>query len=156
MVENPDLLAVVVFVVIVVQNILQRSAKLLARSVMDVANQTILYPCVDLAIDLNLKTKETCHSTNKPSGTKQNQQNRSHHDFYEVNQNNTDSYDYEQDSVTMVFNMQFRNKNVMFDEISLEPSLQHALTDLHVSDSGSRGKIFCFKVDSGACGNLLP
>ena len=58
-VENPNLLAIVVFVVIVVQSILQGSAKLLARSVMDVANQTILYPCVDLGIDLNLKTKET-------------------------------------------------------------------------------------------------
>ena len=97
------------------------------------------------------------HSTNKPSGTKQNQQNRSCHDFYEVNhQSNTDSYDYEQDSVTIVFNMQFRNKNVMFDEISSQPSLQHALTDLHVSDNGSRGKTFHFKVDTGACSNLLP
>ena len=79
------------------------------------------------------------------------------HDFYEVNhQSNTDSYDYEQDSVTIVFNMQLRNKNVMFDEISSQPSLQHALTDLHVSDNGSRGKTFHFKVDTGACGNLLP
>ena len=43
---------------------------------------------------------------NKSNGTKQNQQNRSCRDFYKVNhQNNTDSYDYEQDSVTMVFNM---------------------------------------------------
>ena len=51
------------------------------------------------------------HGTNKPNGAKQNQQNRSHHDFYEVNhQNNTDSYDCEQDSVTMVFNIQFRKK----------------------------------------------
>ena len=97
------------------------------------------------------------HSTNKPSSTKQNQQNRSHHDFYEVNhQSNTDSYDYEQDSVTIVFNMQLRNKNVMFGEISSQPSLQCALTDLHVSDNGSRGKTFHFKVDTGACGNLLP
>ena len=61
-VENPDLLAMVVFVVIVVQNILQGSAKLLARSVMDVANQIILYPCVDPGINLNLKTKETFHT----------------------------------------------------------------------------------------------
>ena len=61
-VENPDLLAMVVFVVIVVQNILQGCVQLLARSVMDVANQTILYPCVDLGIDLNLKTKETFHT----------------------------------------------------------------------------------------------
>ena len=97
------------------------------------------------------------HNTNKPSGTKQNQQNRSCHDFYEVNhQSNTDSCDYEQDSVTIMFIMQLRNKNVMFDEISSQPSLQHALTDLHVSDGGSKGKTFCFKVDTGACGNLLP
>ena len=54
----------------------------------------------------------------------------------------------------MVFNMQFRNRNVMFDEISSQPSLQHALTDLYVSD-GSAGKTFHFKVDTGACGNLL-
>ena len=52
--------------------------------------------------------------------------------------------------------MQFRKKNVMFDEISSQPSLQHALTDLHVSASSSRGKTFCFKVDTGVCGNLLP
>ena len=45
---------------------------------------------------------------------------------------------------------------MMFDEISSQPSLCHALTDLHVSDSGSRGKTFCFKVDTGVCGNLLP
>ena len=43
----------------------------------------------------------------------------------------------------------------MFDEISSQPSLQHSLTDLYVSD-GSKGKTFCFKVDTGACGNLLP
>ena len=95
------------------------------------------------------------HSTNKPNGTKQNQQNRSLHDFYEVN-HQSNSYDYEQDSITIVFNMQFRKKNIMFDEISSQPSLQHALTDLHVLDSNSRGKTFCFKVDTGACGNLLP
>ena len=96
------------------------------------------------------------HSTNKPSDTKQNQQHRSRRDFCEVNhQSNTDTYDYEQDSVTIVFNTQLRNKNVMFDEISSQPSLQRALTDLYVSD-GSAGKTFHFKVDTGACGNLLP
>ena len=51
--------------------------------------------------------------------------------------------------------MQFRNKNVMFDEISPQLSLQHALTDLHVLVSNSRGKTFHFKVNTGACGNLL-
>ena len=71
--------------------------------------------------------------------------------------NNQDNFkfDYEQDSITIVFNMQYRNKNVMFDEISSQPSLQCALKDLHVSD-GSNGKTFHFKVDTGACGNLLP
>ena len=44
---------------------------------------------------------------------------------------------------------------MMFDEISSQPSLQCALRDLHVSD-GSNGKMFCFKVDTGVCGNLLP
>ena len=69
------------------------------------------------------------HATNKPPGGKQNQnqnqsQNRSHHDFYEVNNQDNFEFDYEQDSVTMVFNTQFRNRNVMFDEISSQPSLQ--------------------------------
>ena len=44
----------------------------------------------------------------------------------------------------------------MFDEISSQPSLQHALTDLHVSAAGSNGKTFHFKVYTGTCGNLLP
>ena len=98
------------------------------------------------------------HATNKPHGSKQNQnqsQTRSHHDFYEVNNQDNFKFDYEQDSITVVFNTQFRNKNVMFDEISSQPSLQCALTDLHVSD-GSNGKTFHFKVDTGAFDNLLP
>ena len=98
----------------------------------------------------------TPHATKKPHGSKQIQnQNRSHHDFCEVNNQDNFEFDYEQDSITMVFNMQFRNKNVMFDEISSQPSLQHALTDLHVSAAGSNGKTFHFKVDTGTCGNLL-
>ena len=69
------------------------------------------------------------HATNKPSGGKQNQnqnqsQNRSHHYFYKVNNQDNFEFDYEQDSVAMVFNTQFRNRNVMFDEISSQPSLQ--------------------------------
>ena len=44
---------------------------------------------------------------------------------------------------------------MMFDEISSQPSLQRALTDLHVSD-GSNGKTFSFRVGTGVCGNLLP
>ena len=42
----------------------------------------------------------------------------------------------------------------MFAEISSQPSLQHALTDLYVSDR-SAGKTFHFKVNTGAYGNLL-
>ena len=108
----------VVLVVIVVPNTLQGDVKPLARSVMDVANQTILYPCVDPRIDLNLKAKGTLTICMFPTSLMVVSRIRikakigSHDDFYEVNQNNTDSYDYEQDSVTIVFNMQFRNKNM--------------------------------------------
>ena len=51
-----------------------------------------------------------------------------------------------------------RDKNVMFDEITSCPNLQHALTDLHVSEPGCNlnGRNIHFKVDTGACGNLLP
>lgn len=51
-----------------------------------------------------------------------------------------------------------RDKNVMFDEITSHPNLQHALTDLHVSEPGSNsnGRSIHFKVDTGACDNLLP
>ena len=51
-----------------------------------------------------------------------------------------------------------RDKNVMFDEITSCPNLQHALTDLHMSEPGcnSNGRNIHFKVDTGACGNLLP
>ena len=47
----------------------------------------------------------------------------------------------------------------MFDEISTAPSLQHILTDLHIKPIGVSQSDWlkeCFKVDSGACGNLMP
>ena len=47
----------------------------------------------------------------------------------------------------------------MFDETSTTPSLQHVLTDLHVKSIGVSQSDWlkeCFKVDSGACGNLMP
>ena len=47
----------------------------------------------------------------------------------------------------------------MFDEISTAPSLQHVLADLHVKPicvSQSDWLRERFKVDSGACGNLMP
>ena len=39
-------------------------------------------------------------------------------------------------TITIVFNTQMRDKNVMFDEITSHPNLQHVLTDLHVSEPG--------------------
>ena len=50
-----------------------------------------------------------------------------------------------------------RDKNVMFDEVTSHPNLQHALTDLHMSEPGSNsnGRSIRLKVDTGACGNLL-
>ena len=47
----------------------------------------------------------------------------------------------------------------MFDEISAAPSLQRVLTDLHVKSIGVNQSDWLkerFKVDSGACGNLMP
>ena len=101
------------------------------------------------------------NSTTKQSNAKlQNQQRQSQRDFYEVNNVLQDEFDFqhEQDSITILFNTQMREKNVMFDEITSHPNLQCALTDLHVSEPGSNsnGRSICFKVDTGACGNLLP
>ena len=67
----------------------------------------------------------------------------------------------EQDSVTIEFNhaSQWRHSSIMFDEISTAPSLQHVLTDLHVKPIGVSQSDWlkeCFKVDSGACDNLMP
>ena len=47
----------------------------------------------------------------------------------------------------------------MFNEISTAPSLQRVLTDLHVKPIGVSPSDLLrerFKVDSGACGNLMP
>ena len=147
--------------VIVVPNTLQGNAKPLGRSVMVVANLTISSQCADPGIDLSLKAKGTLTICMLPTNLMVVSRIRIKakidliHDFYEVNNQDNFEFDYEQDSITIVFNMQYRNKNVMFDEISSQPSLQCALTDLHVSD-GSNGRTFHFKVDTGACGNLLP
>ena len=65
-------------------------------------------------------------------------------------------FQYEQDSITIVFNTQMRDKNVMLDEITSHPNLQCALTYLHVSDKDSSGKNIRFRVDTGVCGNILP
>ena len=47
----------------------------------------------------------------------------------------------------------------MFDEISSIPSLQRVLTDVHVKPIGINQSCWrkqCFKIDSGACANLMP
>ena len=47
----------------------------------------------------------------------------------------------------------------MFDEITTAPSLQCVLTDLHVKSIGESWSKWLkerFKVDSDACGNLMP
>ena len=47
----------------------------------------------------------------------------------------------------------------MFDEIFSSPSLQRVLTDVQLEPIGvnqSHWTKKCFKIDSGACGNLMP
>ena len=47
----------------------------------------------------------------------------------------------------------------MFDEISSTPSLQKVLTDVYVKPMGSSQSHWLkqhFKIDNGACGNLMP
>ena len=45
----------------------------------------------------------------------------------------------------------------MFNEISSTPSLQRVLTDVHIKATGQSNWLRCrFKIDSGACGNLMP
>ena len=87
------------------------------------------------------------------------QNNRfSHRDVHEINQSQfDDSIQFEQDSITIQFKTQTRHTNVMFDEISSTLSLQRVLTDVHVTPMGSsHWTKQCLKIDSGACGNLMP
>ena len=66
---------------------------------------------------------------------------------------------FEQDLITIQFKTQVRHTNVMFDEIFSTPSLQRVLTDVHVKSIGINQSYWtkqCFKIDSGACGNLMP
>ena len=44
----------------------------------------------------------------------------------------------------------------MFDEVSAAPSLQRILTDIYISDKQTNWLKHRFKIDSGACGNLMP
>ena len=70
-----------------------------------------------------------------------------------------DSVQFEQDSITIQFRTQVRHTNVIFDKISRAPSLQRVLTGVYIKPVGI---VQCswlkhqFKIDSGACGNLMP
>ena len=86
------------------------------------------------------------------------------HDVHEIDQSKFDDSvqfkDYDYDSITIQFRTQLRHSNVMFDEISSTPALQIALTDVHIKAIGIGSQsnwLKCrFKIDSGACGNLMP
>ena len=84
----------------------------------------------------------------------------SHCDVHEINQSKfDDSVQFEDyDSITIQFRTQLRHSNVMFDEISSTQALQRVLTDVHRKAIGSQFSwLKCrFKIDSGACENLMP
>ena len=81
-------------------------------------------------------------------------------DIHEIDQSQfDDSIQFEQDSITIQIKTQVRHTNVMFAEISSTPLLQRVLTDVHVKPIGINQPYWtkqCFKIDSGACGNLMP
>ena len=83
---------------------------------------------------------------------------RCHHDVHEIDQSQfDDSVQFKQDSITIQFMTQVRHSNIMFNEISSTPSLQRVLTDVHIKAIGQSNWLKCrFKIDSGACGNLMP
>ena len=88
----------------------------------------------------------------------------SHHDVHKIDQSKFDDSvqieDYDYDSITIQFRTQLRHSNVMFDEISSTPALQRVLTNVHRKAIGigsqSSWLKHRFKIDSGACGNLMP
>ena len=83
-------------------------------------------------------------------------------DIHEIDQSQfDDSVQFKQDSITIQFKKasQIRHTNVMFNEISSTLSLQRVWTDVHVKPIGinqSHWTKHHFKIDSGACGNLMP
>ena len=93
-----------------------------------------------------------------------NNNRHSHHDLHEINQSKFDDSvqfeDYDYDSSTIQFRTQLRHSNVMFDEISSTPALQRVLTNVHIKAIGIGSQsswLKCrFKIDRGACGNLMP
>ena len=94
--------------------------------------------------------------------TNNNNNRHSHCDVHEIDQSKFDDSvqfeDYDYDSITTQFRTQLRYSNVMFDEISSTPTLQRVLTDVHIKGIGGQSSwLKCrFKIDSGACGNLMP
>ena len=46
--------------------------------------------------------------------------------------------------------------NIAFDEISCGGRLEHLLTDVQLSDKSGASSTVRIKLDTGACGNLLP
>ena len=136
------LLAMVVLVVIVVPNTLQGDAKPLGKSVMVVASLTISLQCADPGISLSLKIKGTLCTL--PISLMVVSRIRTKTGLIMISMRSTtriiSSLTMNKTQSLWCSNMQFRNKNVMFDEISSQPSLQCALTDLHVSAAGSNGK----------------
>ena len=76
---------------------------------------------------------QLCHSKQHgrspgPGVRTQNNSNRhSRHHVHEIDQSQFDeAVQFEQDSVTIQFKTQLRHKNIMFDEVSTNPSLQSA------------------------------
>ena len=105
------------------------------------------------------RSKQCGHS---PSQAKFNGSRQSCHDVHNIDQSQfDDAPQFEQDSVTIEFKRasQWRHSNIMFGEISASASLQRVLTDVHVKSIGM-GQLHWFwerfKIDSGACGNLMP
>ena len=107
---------------------------------------------------------QLCHSRQhgkSPGPGLRNQTNNNRHshcDVHEIDQSQfDDSVQFKQDSITIQFKTQVRQSNIMFDEISSTPSLQRVLTDVHIKATGQSNWLRCrFKIDSGACGNLMP
>ena len=82
----------------------------------------------------------------------------SRHDVHEIDQSQfDDSVQFEQDSITIQLKTHVRHSNIMFNEISSTPLLQRVLTDVHIKATGQSNWLRCrFKIDSEACGNLMP
>ena len=109
---------------------------------------------------------QLCHSKQcgkSPGLRNQPNNNRhSHHAVHEIDQSKFDDSvqfkDYDYDSITIQFRSQLRHSNVLFNETSSTQALQRVLTDIHIKAIGGQSNWFkCrFKIDSGACGNLMP